>query len=135
MQNLTGGGGEIGHYGMDEERLRLQIEHVQALDCDIICLQEAFAADVLQAYREAFPGYTMFAGNNLRRGTALRPLQVMKARLRGLCSWEAADLFVCNVFFSCFGVWCAADDSSVRKTDEATVCGGKYTRPSDADPR
>lgn len=44
-----------GNYGLfDAPRCRAQIKQVQALNCDVICLQEVFLEDVIDAYASAF---------------------------------------------------------------------------------
>lgn len=54
-----------------QENLEKQIHGIRELEPDVICLQEVFHLDVLEAYRAAFPGYRFIAFGRGHTITAL----------------------------------------------------------------
>ena len=61
--------------GPDWPRIRRQVEMLQNLDADVICLQEVFQPEVREHFRASFPGY--------RSACETVSLQAMGVRLIG----------------------------------------------------
>lgn len=87
---------------------QLQIRKIRYLNPDVVCLQEVFDLDVLEAYRRAFPDYLLVAFGRAHNFSALLALTALMLALSTLFSgvilifekllhgrWRVVWLFAC----------------------------------------